>query len=144
MKIKHFSFIIVGLLFTTTDVVIPKAAHSQRYQPRGSYRETCEKIEVEGNILSALCQTNSGGWEISELTDFNGCYDIKNENGSLECVSIPSGSYQQSCDNARVEGYDLHARCKARNGRRQRTVLKNYYGCQGDIRNRDGYLSCDR
>jgi hypothetical protein len=54
--------------------------------------------------------------------------------------SIPSGSYQQSCQNIRVRGDQLSARCTNAQGSWVRSTISAY--CRGDIRNSNGQLAC--
>ena len=57
---------------------------------------------------------------------------------------VPSGSYQETCNNERVEGSDLVADCADRNGRWRHSELANHRFCRGDIANANGVLRCDR
>lgn len=57
--------------------------------------------------------------------------------------AIPPGSYQQSCTDIRVRGYDLSASCTAPNGGRVRSTI-GLTRCQGgDIANVNGRLTCN-
>jgi hypothetical protein len=53
-----------------------------------------------------------------------------------------SGSYQQSCRNARSSNGTLTAECAGTDGRYHSTTLA-YGQCRGDIANRNGTLSCN-
>ncbi len=53
---------------------------------------------------------------------------------------VPSGSYQQSCRNIRVNGNQLIANCTSPNGQHIRSSIN--VGCRGDIANVNGYLQC--
>ena len=53
--------------------------------PRGSYVQTCQNIQINGNDLSARCQKRNGGWRDTTLRNFWGCRDITNDNGKLRC-----------------------------------------------------------
>jgi hypothetical protein len=54
--------------------------------PSGSYQQTCRDIGVRGSTLYAECQNTGGGWQRTELRDFNRCNgDVQNNNGSLQC-----------------------------------------------------------
>jgi hypothetical protein len=55
--------------------------------PRGSYRQTCRNIRVDGNGLYATCETRNGSWKDTNLSS-NGfpCDDIENDDGELVCV----------------------------------------------------------
>ena len=54
---------------------------------------------------------------------------------------IPSGSYQQTCNSVRVDGYQLKAWCQRRDWSWQPTSL-DLRVCDSDIRNKNGHLSC--
>ncbi len=56
--------------------------------------------------------------------------------------NVPPGSYQQSCANAQMRGSTLSASCTSASGQRVYSSL-NVNGCNGDIANRNGYLSCN-
>jgi hypothetical protein len=86
--------------------------------------------------------------------------DITNDNGSLRCNSsagtyqgsnnsgyynqggIPGGSYSQTCQDVRIQGNDLEARCRTTNGDWRTTRLSSFDRCGGDIANDDGRLRC--
>jgi hypothetical protein len=55
--------------------------------PPGSYSQTCQNIQVEGNTLRARCQkVNNRGWRDTSLKDFERCTsEIENNNGRLRC-----------------------------------------------------------
>jgi len=55
---------------------------------------------------------------------------------------IPRGSYLNTCDGARVEGDNLIAKCRTRNGSEQRSALADVNRCVGDIANDNGVLRC--
>src|SRR5438093_5151086 len=56
---------------------------------------------------------------------------------------VPSGSYQQSCSNAVVQGNQLIATCGTEAGTLVRTTLQSFGGCIDDIANLDGELACN-
>jgi len=58
--------------------------------------------------------------------------------------TVPSGSYQQSCTNARVRGNVLFASCMNNNGQRVRTQIPVGQCGRSDIGNINGQLSCVR
>jgi hypothetical protein len=89
--------------------------------------------------------------------------DISNENGALRCNSsagtyqgsnnggyyggynqggIPGGSYSQTCQDVRIRGNDLEARCQTANGDWRTTRLSSFDRCGGDIANDNGSLRC--
>ena len=53
--------------------------------PYGSYSQTCQNIQVNGNDLRASCEKRNGGWRNTTLRNFSGCRDIENDNGKLKC-----------------------------------------------------------
>jgi hypothetical protein len=137
--------------------------------PAGSYVQTCRDVKVGGDDLHARCQTSDGAWHDTKFDDYRKCKgDIANENGNLRCVAGapyngrvgsygpgpygggpynqnvngPAGSYGQTCQNIRVGGDNLHARCQTRNGDWVDSKLDDYKGCRGDIINDDGHLRC--
>jgi hypothetical protein len=56
---------------------------------------------------------------------------------------IPQGTYLDTCNDARVEGASLMARCRGADGMEHRSALVNFDRCVGDIGNNDGALSCN-
>jgi hypothetical protein len=60
-----------------------------------------------------------------------------------QAQGMPQGSYLGSCSGARVEGDTLVARCRAVNGREQRSALAGVHRCVGDISNSNGSLQCN-
>ena len=89
--------------------------------------------------------------------------DISNENGALRCNGsvgtyqgsnnggyyggynqggIPGGSYAQTCQDVRIRGNDLEARCQTANGDWRTTRLSSFDRCGGDIANDNGSLRC--
>ncbi len=62
--------------------------------------------------------------------------------GAASAAPIPSGSYQQSCDDIYADWNTLTATCRTRNGDENFTTLSNYRNCDGDIANVYGRLQC--
>ena len=60
--------------------------HHHHMLPRGSYRETCRHLSMNGDILSAECQRRDGSWRWTSL-NLGNCYGsrVENDNGRLEC-----------------------------------------------------------
>ncbi len=121
--------------------------------PSGSYQQTCRDIRVNGDTLTASCQDSRGRWSYSTL-NFRDCRgDIGNSNGRLLCSwgggggggggwgQLPSGSYQQTCRDARVSGSTLTASCRDDRGRWTYSTL-NFRDCRSDIGNANGRLVC--
>lgn len=116
--------------------------------PRGSYRETCRKIEVDDNTLEAECKDNFGRWRYTELADYRSCRgDIFNDRGILRCrrdsddVGMPGGNWRASCRNARLYGSVLYAECRDFL-RRWRATSLDLRRCSGNVSNVRGRLTC--
>ncbi len=59
--------------------------HHHNMLPRGSYKQSCRDLSVNGDILSAECQKRNGNWRWTSI-DFGDCYgDVVNHNGRLIC-----------------------------------------------------------
>ena len=59
--------------------------HHHNMLPRGSYKQSCRDLSVNGDILSAECQKRDGNWRWTSI-DFGDCYgEIVNQNGRLIC-----------------------------------------------------------
>lgn len=64
--------------------------------------------------------------------------------GKCAAQNVPSGTYQQSCKDIRVNGDTLQARCEDNSRHWRTTELSDFYQCSGDITNVNGTLTCDR
>jgi len=115
--------------------------------PPGSYKNSCRNIQVmTGNVLWAVCDKRDGTSQKSTLRYLQCEGDISNNNGVLTCKKKPgkkppSGSYQSTCKNIRVDGKQLKAKCQKRNGSWNNTSI-NYKNCNKDIKNDNGKLTC--
>lgn len=59
--------------------------HHHNMLPRGSYKQSCRDLSVNGDILSAECEKRNGNWRWTSI-DFSDCYgDVANHNGRLIC-----------------------------------------------------------
>jgi hypothetical protein len=58
---------------------------TSRGNPPGSYQLTCRDIQVQGDVLRALCRTRDGRWTWSAFADVDRCSDIANIDGQLRC-----------------------------------------------------------
>ncbi len=132
--------------------------------PPGSYQQTCRDIGVRGDVLTARCQDQGGNWRSAQMRDISYCNgDITNDNGALRCNSsagtyqgsnnggyyggynqggVPGGSYTQTCQDVRIRGNDLEARCQSTDGGWRTTRLSSFDRCGGDIANDNGSLRC--
>ena len=105
-------------------------------------------------MLAANCQDSSGHWQNALLHEVQGCRsDIINDDGSLRCsrgvgyqaanqAGLPGGTYTQSCQEIRLHGDDLEARCPTASGDWKGAKLDDYNKCHGDIVNDNGKLRC--
>jgi hypothetical protein len=122
--------------------------------PPGSYQQTCKNIDFHNDVLAANCQDSSGHWQSALLHEVQGCRsDIINDDGSLRCsrgvgyqtdnhAGLPGGIYTQSCQDIRIHGDDLEARCPTAGGDWKNAKLDDYNKCHGDIVNDNGKLRC--
>jgi len=146
-------------------LILGASAGLAQSAPSGSYQQTCKDIGVRGDVLTARCQDTSGHWQNAQMRGISYCNgDILNDNGALRCNTsaggypggyqggynggyynqggIPGGSYSQTCQDVRIRGNDLEARCQTVNGDWRTTRLSRFDRCGGDITNDDGYLRC--
>src|ERR1043166_1783573 len=59
---------------------------AQQANPAGSYQQTCSDISVDRGTLYAKCQDTKGKSHSANLSRYQGCSDIANNNGKLECA----------------------------------------------------------
>jgi hypothetical protein len=122
--------------------------------PFGDYQQTCQDIRRDGSMLEARCQKRDGGWRNTSLDTRNCGGQIINDDGHLRCGQgygggqgwyngMPSGDYQQTCQDIRMNGSILEARCQKRDGDLRTTSL-DMRGCrgQGNVINDNGNLRC--
>jgi hypothetical protein len=120
--------------------------YGNRTPPPGSYRQSCSRLTIIDNTLSASCGTLSNASRSSSL-DVRGCTgDISNIDGFLTCPKgngpAPSGSYLKSCRDIVVAGTVLKALCETPQGGWRPSTLPNYQNCGGQIENHLGTLRC--
>jgi CVNH domain len=98
--------------------------------PSGSYQQTCRNIDARGSTLYATCDNGNGGWQATQLSDFQRCGGgIQNINGNLQCtVSGNRGNDQ---------GHDAD---RGRDGDRGQDANHGQYGDRG----RDGDQAYDQ
>jgi len=124
---------------------------AQEANPEGSYQQTCSDISVSRGTLYAKCQDTKGKSHEAKLSHYQGCSDIANNNGKLECAGgektavpgQPAGSYTETCRNIQMKGTTLHAVCKSLDGRELPTSLKNASSCAEGVANINGILNCE-
>ena len=123
-------------------------AMAQSKIPEGSYKKTCKNMHVVGDFLIANCENEKGEW-INTKINMDYCVrDIRNENGVLKCKQKPApkppaGSYTNSCRDIKVQGKQLKAICKNRNGKWKSTSI-NFKKCDKKISNDNGQLVCGK
>ena len=130
--------------------------------PGGSYSESCRDIRYDGDSLTARCRRLDGAWRNTWLPNADNCDgNIVNDNGQLECIvergrdwdrdnsegglsseGGPSGPYERTCSNIRMEGYTLKATCQRNDGSWRWSELEYAYDCDGRIANFNGRLVC--
>ena len=129
-------------------------AHAQ-WNPDGSYSDSCRNIRFDGDSLTAKCRRLDGAWRNTWLPNADNCDgNIVNDNGQLECIvgrgrdwdryseGGPSGPYERTCTNVRMEGYTLKATCQRNDGSWRWSELEYAYDCDGRIGNFNGRLVC--
>lgn len=122
------------------------------WTPRGSYRDTCRRINVERGTLEAECQDRYGRWRYTELDNFRSCRgDISNQNGILVCrrdnddgdggYNLPSGNWRLICRNGRIYDRVLYAQCRGFDGN-WRDATIDLRRCSGEVSYLRGQLVC--
>ena len=145
-RMMTMTFAVVGLLALL-------APTESQAQPAGDYAQTCRDIRTNGSWVQARCQTRDGGWRDTSL-DYSRCVGpVINNDGNLYCQQgysqggwqggLPSGDYQQTCQDVRTNGSVLEARCQKRDGGWRNTSL-DYRRCSSTIVNDDGRLYCEQ
>ena len=91
---RYISALGVVTLALAFGTATPSVAQSA---PGGSYQQTCRNIGVRGSTLSAECQNTGGGWQSTQLRDYNRCNgEIQNINGNLQCTGNNRGGNGQN------------------------------------------------
>lgn len=102
-------------------VLMVCATASAAPAPPGSYRQSCQDIYADGDVLAATCRNNYGNRNYTTLSNYRDCDgDIANRNGRLVCV------YEDD-DNDDDDWTPRGSR-----------------SCRGDIANVNGWLRCRR
>ena len=63
---------------------------------------------------------------------------------TCKAQQVPSGSYQQTCQNVGVRGSTLYASCNDGRGQWQSTELPDFQRCSSEIQNDNGNLRCNK
>lgn len=154
MKANHLIRVSLAL---GAGLCLLQVAHAYDPVRDGSYRRSCQNIDLYGNALYATCRTRDGDWRDTRLYNPYRCWGgIDNQDGRLVCKRggfggggpwgawLPQGSYTRSCRNVYMQGDNLHATCRERDGDWKRTVLRNVWACRSRIENENGNLRCRR
>ena len=106
--------------------------------------QDCRNIHVRQGTLVGECRQDDGRWRLMRLENVEECRGKQAREDNLACLDrgIPRGSYLESCRDVEVRGDDLRATCRRKGGNWRTTKLENFGSCEGEIRNRDGRLSC--
>ena len=105
--------------------------------PSGSYQQTCKDIGANGATLYAKCQNTNGGWQSTQLSNFEGCTgEIVNDNGALRCGMRGNGG--PYADQRRDQSdWQNNGRDDNRNANRDDDRDRNGVSNQGDRSDRD-------
>jgi hypothetical protein len=112
--------------------------------PAGSYQNSCTTASCtdDGSTLRCPCRNKKGNTVNSGLV-YGLCEgDIWNDNGTMKCK--PRGSFKNSCSGYTWnESRIITVWCKKKNGdKNYGAIYQNWAGCEGDIANCDGTLTC--
>jgi hypothetical protein len=114
--------------------------------PAGTYTESCRNMSVSRHYLEAECQRLDGRWRQASLNLDQCGRGIRNVDGRLECpaaqsIRLPAGSYRDTCRDYSMDGRQLEAQCRRKNGGWRDTSI-DLSKCKAAIRNDDGRLIC--
>lgn len=110
-----------------------------RGMPPGSYWNSCTRISLRGETLSASCRRFDGSMDYTQLRFATSCVGIvSNVDGNLVCTA-PTGSFARTCVNPRVAHHRLFAECQRRDGSWMRTETR-FRGYQHPVSNCNGRL----
>ncbi len=120
--------------------------------PAGGWAQSCRNGVMNGTVLTAECLRASGQWAMSSVDTAQCDLPLANTDGQLTCTAppvavivaeeaVPPGSYQQTCRLPAAAGGVLYAECLNSAGAYIAAALE-YRGCQGDINNMAGILTC--
>ena len=135
-KLNHFSSLITIITCGAMLAAISNNAVANSTSD-SSYQNSCRNIQVSGASLAALCSRKNDGSNVTSIS----IRGIENQNGRLTYSSNSnySSSYQNSCQNIKVSGATLSARCRRTNGGYKRTSIS----IRG-IENQNGKLTYSR
>lgn len=98
MRLQRFAYlcatvsalILTPTLINRTGLITAATLSTPQTAPPGSYKQSCNRINVKGKRLSAYCRATDGTESLSALNNFDMCTgDIWNNNGSLTCEKPP-------------------------------------------------------
>ena len=139
-----FALLLIGLSLTANETAA-RDSQRQDYGMRGQAQQNCRDIHLRKGVLVGECLQKDGRWQLTRLQDLDECRAKQEREDNLSCLNrfgIPRGSYLESCREVEVDGEDLRAKCQRRSGSWRSSKLENFASCKGDIRNRNGRLSC--
>jgi hypothetical protein len=109
--------------------------------PSGSYTKSCKDcLDNDGELI---CQCSYKGAFKGTSIFYGLCVDgsIWNDKQTLRCTI--KHSFKNSCSNIYWNSSRItSASCKKKNGKTSSTSYENWKGCEGDIANCDGTLTC--
>ena len=139
---------LLSIFAIASAVVILCATKPATAAPSGTYHASCRDMQMQGNILKAMCRNGDGEYR---WTFFNvsACPNgpIGNSRGTLFCeepkeAGLPGGSWQLSCRNGTITGTTLDAQCSY--GGLWRDASYDLRSCPGRALGNDhGSLTCE-
>lgn len=134
-------FLIVFAVLVSLVIIAHTDLYAQQSLPGGSYSKTCRNCSMEeGPMLRCECSYKN---KYSGTTLYTGLCEpntVWNNKSKLKCT--PKGSFKKSCGSISWNQTRLQAVCKTKKGKASGTTLPNWPGCDGDIANCDGKLTC--
>ena len=141
--------VVLAILLLAVAMATPASAARA---PNGSYRQSCNNIQVRDASsskarLSADCRNSRGRYRSSSLRYKQCRADIANIDGQLACWRgsrrPPGGSWAQSCRNGHVESGILRADCRRRDGNWWKASIRLNRCPRDRFANIDGQLRCE-
>ncbi len=122
-------------------LLVQTNTYAQGSLPGGSYSKTCRNCTVEeGPMLRCECSYKN---KYSGTTLYYGICEtntVWNEKSKLKCT--PKGTFKKTCGSISWNQTRLQAVCRQKNGKPYGTTLPNWPGCNVDIANCNGVLTC--